>query len=98
MTDANPLEAEGYRQRVRDLQAENMRPVRAPLEEPTIPGWYRTLGAADFLLYSLADGKWFAHAVNGETVGAEWDYIEQAGAVELVACYPSEHAVGGGSA
>jgi hypothetical protein len=63
----------------------------APEEEPepTVEGWYRTQGGADWMLYSLYQGQWYAHILNGETVACEWGYIDQAGPVWLIAAYPA---------
>lgn len=62
-------------------------------EEPTVPGWYRTVSGNDWLLYALAEdgeggGVWSAHALNGEAIPCGWEYIDQAGPVELVSAWP----------
>lgn len=56
---------------------------------PTQEGWYRTQGGADWMLYSLYQGQWYAHVLNGDTVPCEWGYIDQAGPVWLIAQYPA---------
>lgn len=64
--------------------------------EPTVPGWYRSVGTSNWMLWSLyptpspVNGRWNAHVMNGSAVPCTWDYIAQSGPVELVAAYPEE--------
>lgn len=55
--------------------------------EPSLPGWYRSVDGNNWMLYSLHFGKWHAHMSNGEVTPCTWDYIAQAGRVELVTEY-----------
>lgn len=59
--------------------------------EPTEPGWYRTSGLANWMIYARnEDGAWTAMALNGlATVVTDWGYIGQQGPVELMAAYPA---------
>jgi hypothetical protein len=54
------------------------------MNEPTIPGWYHHPPSADWMIYSLYQGQWYAHVMNGDTSPCTWGYIEQAGEVELI--------------
>jgi hypothetical protein len=52
-------------------------------------GWYRTKDGANWLLYSHYNGQWHAHGVNGEVTACGFEYIDQAGPIELIAGYPA---------
>lgn len=56
--------------------------------EPTQEGWYQARGASSWELYSLCDGVWRAHSLNGDCDAIAWRYIDKSGGIELVAPWP----------